>query len=73
MKINVKVISNASRNKIVKEESFYKAYITAQREKGKANKALIKLLSSHFKISKSRISILKGELSNKKLILLNEI
>jgi hypothetical protein len=73
MKINVKVIANASRNKIVKEDSFYKIYLTAQREKGKANKALIKLLSNYFKISRSQITILKGELSSKKLILLEGI
>ena len=69
MKIEIKVITNASKNIIKEEDNVFKVYVTAQREKGKANKQVIKLLAKHYDISKSSLEIIKGEKSNKKIVL----
>lgn len=45
-----------------------KVYLTAVPIDGKANKELIKLLSKELNINKSKISIIKGEKSKKKVI-----
>ncbi len=73
MKIEVKVIANASKNTVKKEADILKIYVTAQREKGKANKQVIKLLAQYFAVNKSSIEIIKGERSGKKTILIENI
>lgn len=45
-----------------------KVLVTAAPEKGKANEALIKLLSEYFDIPKGVISIIRGETERNKLI-----
>jgi len=47
-----------------------KIYVTAPPEDGKANKAIVKLLSKQWDIAKSKIQILRGESSRHKKILL---
>ena len=47
---------------------FLKIYLTVAPVDGKANKELIKLLAEKLGISKSRVSILKGEKSKEKII-----
>ncbi len=69
MKIEIKVITNASKNIIKEEDNVFKVYVTAQREKGKANKQVIKLLAEYFDVNKSSLEIIKGEKSNKKIVL----
>ena len=69
MKIEIKVITNASKNIIKEEDNVFKVYVTAQREKGKANKQVIKLLAKHLDVNKLNLEIIKGEKSNKKIIL----
>ncbi len=49
-------------------DSLLKAMVTAAPEKGKANAALIKLLSKHWEIPKSEISIIKGMTERRKVI-----
>jgi len=50
------------------ELPYLKAYLTVVPEKGKANKKLIEILSETMNISKSRISIIKGDKSHDKII-----
>ena len=45
-----------------------KARVTAVPEKGKANKALIALLSKALKVTKSAISVASGETSRQKIL-----
>lgn len=68
MKIKIKVIAGAKKEKIEEIEEGYKVHVTAHAVKGKANKALIEFLSGHFGCKKSEIIILKGEQSNIKLV-----
>ena len=42
--------------------------ITAEPQKGKANKELIEEISKHFDVPKSNVRILSGEKSRKKLV-----
>jgi uncharacterized protein (TIGR00251 family) len=68
IKINVKVISNAGKNEFVKTADGYKAYIKCPPVDGKANEALIKLLSKEFGVSKSNIEIIRGLTSREKVV-----
>jgi uncharacterized protein (TIGR00251 family) len=65
----IKLIPKSSANKIeqINDDSF-KVYVTAVPESGKANKAMINLLSKHFKIPKTSIEIIKGHTSRNKII-----
>ena len=42
--------------------------ITAEPQKGKANKELIEKISKHFDVPKSNVRIISGEKSRKKLV-----
>lgn len=49
-------------------QSHLKARVTAVPEKGKANKALIALLSKSLKVPKSTITVVSGETSRRKIL-----
>ena len=66
----IKISPNASKNEIIKDETGIKIKLTAQPIEGKANKALIEFLSKQFKIPKTSITILKGETSKDKTLLI---
>lgn len=84
MKFKCRVITRSSRNEILGIEKLnqldfgfkdnndelpeLKIYLTAVPVDGKANKELIKLLSEKLNVSKSKISIIKGEKSKEKII-----
>lgn len=71
--LRVRLSPGASKNEIVGNikgadgELWLKAAVTAIPEKGKANKALIKLLSKHFRIPKSAFAIKSGGTSHLKI------
>lgn len=74
MKINVKIIPNSARNKVVGwHDNYLKIKINASPEKGKANKELISFLADKFNLAKSSIKILKGQTNRIKLIELPRI
>ena len=72
--ITVKLTPGAKQNKVIGwEEDLFgdrtlKVQVTAIPEKGKANKALIALLSKHWKVPKSSITIIRGETSRIKIL-----
>lgn len=68
MKIEVKVFPKASRSEIVEKDGKIKVYITAAPDKGKANKAVIDLMSERYKVKKSNVKIVLGETSRNKII-----
>ncbi len=71
VKLHIKVHPNAKRDEIVGiEDGILKIKISAQPVKGKANKALIELLSNLWGIRKSDITIEKGGTGKRKTILI---
>ena len=72
--VSVKVVPNSKKNaveNIVMEGASslsLKVRITAPPVDGKANQAVVDILSSHFSVRKSDIEILKGATSRQKLI-----
>ncbi len=69
----VKVIPKSSCSKIVGwEEDLLKVRLAAVPEKGEANKELVKLLSQSLKVAKTTISIIQGETSRVKTVLIRE-
>lgn len=69
MQIKVKVIAGARQQKIeALPDGSLKIHLTAVREKGKANEQLIKLLADYYHVAKSRVEIVKGNLTSQKLV-----
>ncbi|MCB1782460.1 MAG: DUF167 domain-containing protein [Alphaproteobacteria bacterium] len=72
--VTVKLTPGAKKNEILgwdmdlSGERILKVQVTAVPEKGKANKALIALLSKEWRIAKSAISIVRGETSRVKVL-----
>lgn len=71
--IKVKVIPNAKKNKVVESEGLFKVYVNAPAVDGKANKALIAVLSEYFNIRKGSIKIVRGEKSREKVVEINTL
>ncbi|HEC69215.1 MAG TPA: DUF167 domain-containing protein [Candidatus Omnitrophica bacterium] len=66
--IRVKVITSASKEKIIETKDFLKIYLTLPPQKGKANKRLLELLGDYLNVRKSSLKIIKGTTSPLKLI-----
>ena len=67
--ILVNVKTNSKKEKVVEiEENSFEIHVTSQPVKGAANKDIIKIIARHFNISKSNISIIKGNKSKIKTI-----
>lgn len=72
MKIIVSVKTNAKENKVERiNEKEFKIFVKEPAKEGKANEAIIKLLAKHFNIPRSRINIMLGLKSKKKIININ--
>ena len=69
--VPVKVVPGASRSRVVGIlDGALKVAVAAPPEKGKANKALIKILAETFDLPKNRVSIEQGQSSHHKIVLL---
>ena len=67
--LKIKVTPNASRNEIVDwQNDALKIHIQSPPQDGKANKALVAFLAKRTGLSKSRITIDRGETSRQKWI-----
>lgn len=65
----IKVIPNSKVEKIVSQDgNNLKIKLQAPAHEGKANQALIKFLSQHFKVPKSKICLISGQKSREKVI-----
>ncbi|MCP4265371.1 MAG: YggU family protein [Candidatus Brocadiaceae bacterium] len=72
--VSVKVQPNASKDRVVGEHAEQlKIAVTVAPEKGKANKAVIKVLSKSLGVKSSDIEILSGETSRDKKVLIRNI
>uniref|UniRef100_A0A7V0Z6G6 UPF0235 protein ENP86_07860 n=1 Tax=candidate division WOR-3 bacterium TaxID=2052148 RepID=A0A7V0Z6G6_UNCW3 len=67
-RINIKVIPNARKNLVCEEDGIFKVYVNAPPVEGRANKAVIEVLSEYFNVRKSNIKIIKGEKSRNKVL-----
>jgi uncharacterized protein (TIGR00251 family) len=70
IKATTKAASNKIGNYMIDNSGnkILKIYVTAVPENGKANKAIINLLSKEWNIAKSNIEIVKGEHDTSKII-----
>ena len=69
MFISVSVVPRSSKNEIRQlVDGSLKIKLTVAPVEGKANEALIELLSEYFGVAKSRVRIVKGEKGRKKII-----
>ncbi|MBR3122386.1 DUF167 domain-containing protein [Candidatus Saccharibacteria bacterium] len=69
MKYAVTVKTGSSQEKIIKTgDHEITAYLHAKPVYGAANEALIKLLSKHFDVPKTTISIVRGQKSHTKIV-----
>ena len=68
--LKLKINPNSAKNEIkaVMTDETVKINISAQPEKGKANKELIKFLSNQFAVNKNNIKIISGASDRLKLI-----
>ena len=74
IRLALRVSPNAGRNEISGyKEGVLQVKVAAAPVKGKANKALTDLLAERLGIRKSAITIIKGETSRNKVVLINGI
>ena len=72
MRIKVKVVPRAKKERIEEAEGGLKIYLSSPAQKGKANKRLIELLADYFKTKKYNIRIARGHTQREKLIEIKE-
>lgn len=65
---NVRVTPHAKQNKIVESDGVLRVYTTVAPENGRANNAVIELLSKYFDVAKSQIKIVRGVATRDKVI-----
>ena len=67
MNIELRVVARAKKNLVKQEGLNWKVYTSAPAENGRANEAVIALLSGHFGVARSKIEIIKGLHSRNKI------
>lgn len=69
MKIFVQVKPKAREEKIMKlSDTYFKVWVKELPEKGKANRAVIKVLADYFKVGQSDVEIILGSTSKIKIV-----
>jgi uncharacterized protein (TIGR00251 family) len=71
IRLSVKVQPNARQQEIQKiNEGEYRIHVLSTPAEGKANKEVIDVIASHFHLPRSRVKILRGRKSRKKIVIL---
>ena len=71
--LEIKVQTRCHENSVeLLETGFYKVRVKAAPVKGEANKAVIKLIADFFNIPQSRVEIVRGRQTNRKLVLIEK-
>lgn len=65
---NIRVTPHAKQNKVVESDGALRVYTTVAPENGRANSAVVELLSEYLDVPKSRIKILKGLTGRDKVV-----
>ncbi len=70
MKLTIQVLPRSSRNEIIGTlpDGTLKIKLTAPPVDGEANKKLIELISAEYDVPKSRVRIVRGETSRRKIV-----
>ncbi len=68
MIIKVKVVPNARKNEVIEEGNVYRIRLAAPAVGGRANSALLEVLSGHFSVKKGSARILSGLKSREKVV-----
>lgn len=68
--LKIRIAPNSAKNQIIVSDDMIKIKVTAQPIENKANKAVVEYLSKQLKVPKTSISIVKGETSKDKTILI---
>lgn len=68
MKVSVTVKAGSSQNKVVEADGGVVVWTSKRAHDGEANAAVVKMLAEHFRVSKSRVSIVSGEKSRHKIV-----
>ena len=69
MRISVKVQPGSSKEQVVKNpDTGIKVYLKTAPVDGKANAALVKVLSEYFNVAKSKIKLVAGKQSRNKVV-----
>ena len=68
---NIRVTPHAKQNKVVESDGVLRVYTTVAPENGRANSAVIELLSDYLDVPKSKIKILKGLAGRDKVVAIN--
>ncbi len=68
IEVRLRVMAKAKKERIELSEDFLKVWVCEVREKGKANKAVIKLLAKKLSLPKSAISIIAGHTCQTKIL-----
>lgn len=72
MKLKVRVIPRAKKERIEKQEDGLKVYITEPAIEERANQKLIEVLADYFNTKKYNITIIKGKKQRDKVVEINE-
>jgi len=71
IRLSVKVQPNARQQEIQKiNEGEYKVHVLSPPSEGKANKEVIDVIASYFHLPRSRVKIIRGRKSRKKIVIL---
>ena len=68
MKVRVRVIPNSKTEEVVRENDGFVVTVKEPPKEGKANKAVIKLLADHFRVSRDSVRISSGSKSRSKVV-----
>jgi uncharacterized protein len=68
MKVKVRVVPRAKKEKIIEENGVLKVYVNDPALEGKANKRVIEMLAEFYKTKKYNITIVQGQLQRDKIV-----
>jgi uncharacterized protein (TIGR00251 family) len=66
--LEIKVVPNAGKTELIKTGSGYKARLAAAPVDGRANEALINLISKEFGVTKRNVAIIRGKTGKNKVV-----
>lgn len=68
VRVEIKVIPNASKERVTEEEGRLKVYVNASPEKGKANTRVLELIADRYGVKRNAVKMIRGKLSRNKLL-----